>query len=402
MTVPAITGVQLGGSPDLPLLVCGPSLGTSATALWSGVAALLGGEFHVVAWDLPGHGYNRAAVNDGLTMGELAGAVLAFVDGVLDERGEAGGDFVYAGDSVGGAVGQQLLLDHPARVRAAVLACTVPCFGDAAGWRERAERVRISGTPVMVEGSARRWFAPGFLERRPESATALLHSLQDTDRFGYAAVCEALADFDLRPELHRIGTPVIAIAGAYDESAPVAGMAALAHGIANGRLVILDEVAHQAPVEAPDQTARAIREITGVSLSPNTIAERSAAGTATRREVLGDAHVDRANAGITDFTRDFQSFITDYAWGGIWTRPGLSRRDRSIAVLTAMVARGHHAELAMHLRAALTNGLTVEEIKEVLLQSAIYCGVPDANTAFRIAQQVLEDTGEQQARTDRI
>jgi 3-oxoadipate enol-lactonase/4-carboxymuconolactone decarboxylase len=112
---------------------------------------------------------------------------------------------------------------------------------------------------------------------------------------------------------------------------------------------------------------------------------------AVRREVLGDEHVDRATANATDFTRDFQQLITEYAWGTIWTRPGLDRRSRSLITLTALVARGHHEELAMHLRAALTNGLTVDEIKETLLQTAIYCGVPDANTAFRIAQDVLEE-----------
>lgn len=115
-------------------------------------------------------------------------------------------------------------------------------------------------------------------------------------------------------------------------------------------------------------------------------------GMKVRREVLGDAHVDRATAAATDFTRDFQELITTYAWGEIWTRPGLDRRSRSMITLTALVARGHHEELAMHVRAALRNGLTVDEIKEVLLQSAIYCGVPDANTAFRIAQQVLDET----------
>lgn len=390
MTVPAISGVQLGGSSDLPLLVCGPSLGTSATALWSATADLLNDEFHVVAWDLPGHGYNTAATGESFTMSELADGVLAFVDGVLAERGEPTAAFVYAGDSVGGAVGQQLMLDHPERIRAAVVACSVPRFADAAMWHERAEKVRTSGTPVMVEGSAQRWFGPGFLERQPDIAAALLHSLQDADRFGYAAVCEALADFDVRTDLHRITTPVLALAGAYDEAAPVAGMAALAHGVVDGRLVVLDRVGHQAPVEAPDETARAIREVAGSATFPRTVAERSAAGGKVRREVLGAAHVDRATASATDFTRDFQDFITDYAWGGIWTRPGLGRRERSIAVLTALVARGHHEELAMHVRAALTNGLSAEEIKEVLLQSAIYCGVPDANTAFRTAQRALE------------
>lgn len=114
-------------------------------------------------------------------------------------------------------------------------------------------------------------------------------------------------------------------------------------------------------------------------------------GMQVRREVLGGDHVDRATAGATDLTRDFQRFITEYAWGGVWTRPGLDRRTRSVITLTALVARGHHEELAMHVRAARTNGLSVEEIGEVLLQTAIYCGVPDANTAFRIAQEVLAD-----------
>jgi len=110
-----------------------------------------------------------------------------------------------------------------------------------------------------------------------------------------------------------------------------------------------------------------------------------------RRAVLGDAHVDRANAGITDLTREFQNMITRYAWGEIWTRPGLERRDRSLITMTALVTLGHHKELAMHVRAARRNGLSVDEIKEVLLQTAIYCGVPAANTAFRIATQALAD-----------
>ena len=115
------------------------------------------------------------------------------------------------------------------------------------------------------------------------------------------------------------------------------------------------------------------------------------AGMAVRREVLGDAHVDRAVANTTEFTADFQELITRYAWGTIWTRPGLDRRSRSMITLTALIARGHHEELAMHLRAARRNGLTNDEIKELMLQTAIYCGVPDANTAFRIAGQVLAD-----------
>ena len=119
--------------------------------------------------------------------------------------------------------------------------------------------------------------------------------------------------------------------------------------------------------------------------------ERRAEGMRTRREVLGDEHVDRAIESTTAFTADFQDLITRYAWGEIWTRPGLDRRTRSAVTLTALTALGHHHELAMHVRAARTNGLTPDEIKEVLLQAAIYCGVPAANRAFAIAQEVLAE-----------
>lgn len=122
-----------------------------------------------------------------------------------------------------------------------------------------------------------------------------------------------------------------------------------------------------------------------------TDAERYAQGMKNRREVLSDAHVDRAIAGTTEVTADFQDLITRYAWGDIWSRPGLDRRSRSVAVLSSLIAHGHHEELAMHLRAALRNGLTVDEIREVILQSAIYSGVPAANTAFRIADDILGD-----------
>jgi 4-carboxymuconolactone decarboxylase len=114
-------------------------------------------------------------------------------------------------------------------------------------------------------------------------------------------------------------------------------------------------------------------------------------GQAVRREVLGESYVEQASARSTEFTRDFQTLVAEFAWGTIWARPGLDRRSRSMITLTALVARGHHEELALHIAAALRNGLSREEIKEVLLQTAVYCGVPDANAAFRVAQRVLDE-----------
>jgi 4-carboxymuconolactone decarboxylase len=121
--------------------------------------------------------------------------------------------------------------------------------------------------------------------------------------------------------------------------------------------------------------------------------DRYERGMGVRREVLGDAHVEAALAGGSPLTADYQELITRYAWGEVWARPGLDRRTRSCITLTALVAGGHHSELALHLRAARRNGLTWDEIKEVLLQAAIYCGVPAANSAFAVAQRVQEEEG---------
>lgn len=119
--------------------------------------------------------------------------------------------------------------------------------------------------------------------------------------------------------------------------------------------------------------------------------DRHDAGMQVRREILGDRHVDQAEGAKTAFTDEFQNLITEYAWGEIWTRPGLDRRTRSAITLTALIARGHWEEFALHVTAALRNGLCVDEIKEVILQSAIYCGIPSANHAFAVAERTLED-----------
>jgi 3-oxoadipate enol-lactonase/4-carboxymuconolactone decarboxylase len=380
--------VQLSEPSAGPLLLLGNSIGTSGTALWSASAAFLGERFHVVVWDVPGHGKNTEPVSSGFTMAELAAGVMALGDRVLTDRGEPGGPLYYAGDSLGGAVGLQMLLDAPDRIVAAVLLCTGAKIGDAEGWHERAARVRESGIAVVINQSVERWFAPGFVEREPQVGSRLLDSLRAADAEAYALACEALAEFDVRSRLGEIAVPVLAVAGAEDFATPPEMLAEIANGVQQSELQILDGVAHLAPAEAPAEVAKLI--LTHFDAEPRAM-DRYTAGMQVRREVLGDDHVDRATAGTTDFTQDFQQLITEYAWGTIWTRPGLDRRSRSMITLTALVARGHHEELAMHVRAARRNGLSVDEIKEVLLQTAIYCGVPDANTAFRIAQAALAD-----------
>jgi len=233
-----------------PLLVLGPSLGTSAATLWTTCAAQLAGDLDVLAWDLPGHGANRAPVPGPVAMADLARDVLARVDG----------PFFWAGDSAGGAVGLQLALDAPGRVLGVVALCTGARIGTEESWRTRADLVRASGTPAVVSGSAQRWFAPGFVDRRPAVASALLHALADVDDDGYVAVCGALADFDVRDRLGEIGVPVLAVAGAQDEVCPPAMLREIADGVPGGRYAELAGVGHLAPAEAPDRVADLIRE----------------------------------------------------------------------------------------------------------------------------------------------
>lgn len=396
--VPRISGVELAGNAELPLLIVGPSLGTGVATLWGPTAALLGTTFHVVGWNLPGHG---SVVGAPFSMADLAAGVRRFTDGVraarsTQRRGAATEPTTVAGDSVGGAVSLQWALDAPEEVQALALLCTGAQIGEPQAWLDRASSVRASGTPSMVSGSAERWFGPGFLDREPQLGAALLGDLQHADAEGYAQICEALAGFDLRDRLSELTVPLLAIAGSADTPTPPTSLAAIVTGAGHGRLEVLAGVAHLAPAEAPGNVATLLGTL-AVQPSPEaghlTRSELYDAGMKVRREVLGDAHVDRASAAVTELTDDFQELITRYAWGEIWTRPGLTRKERSVGVLTALIARGHHEELAMHVRSAITNGLTVAEIKEVILQSAIYCGVPDANTAFRVAQVTLSELG---------
>jgi 3-oxoadipate enol-lactonase/4-carboxymuconolactone decarboxylase len=381
---PRLVGTDFGGPAGAPLLLLGPSLGTSADTLWARAGLHLRAHLRVVAWDLPGHGRSPAA--DAFDIPDLAAGVLALADRLGVES------FHYAGVSVGGCVGLQLLLDAPDRVHTAALLCTGAVIGTPDGWHDRAAAVRADGITAVLDGAAQRWFGSGFARSQPDLAAGLLGALRDTDPQCYTQTCQALAAFDVTGRLGDIAVPVLAIAGTEDVPTPTESLRRIASAVKDGRLEVLDDVGHLAPVEAPARVAALIAAHCGITpeTDGNTAAVHNA-GMTVRRAVLGDAHVDRAVAAITDLTADFQQMITEYAWGTIWIRPGLDRRSRSMITLTALVARGHHEELALHLRAARRNGLSNDEIKELLMQTAIYCGVPAANTAFRIASSVLAD-----------
>ncbi|HKU35643.1 MAG TPA: alpha/beta fold hydrolase [Paenarthrobacter sp.] len=259
MTKPTVKAVLLSPQRELgtkPLLVVGPSLGTS-TVLWTETAALLGDEYDVIGWDLPGHGISPAAT-EGFDVAELADAVVDLVDSV-----SPGARFHYAGVSLGGATGLQLGIKHGDRLRTLSVQCTGAKLGTPEGWLERAETVRSLGTPVMIQGSAERWFAKGFMDRQPDISSRLLHALRDADRFSYSFCCEALAGFDVREQLGSITVPTQAIAGVEDSVAPPSFAEAVASGVrAGGSFAVaeaLDGVGHLAPAETPAVVAGLMR-----------------------------------------------------------------------------------------------------------------------------------------------
>ncbi|MFF7649203.1 4-carboxymuconolactone decarboxylase [Streptomyces sp. NPDC007983] len=378
----------LDGPTTAPPLILGPSIGTSL-AVWEPQLPALARTHRTLRWDLPGHGGSLAALlpSDGsATIADLAALVLRSADAHGWDR------FGYAGISIGGAVGLHLAAHHPDRIASLAVVCSSAHFAEPSVWRERAKLVREQGTEAMVASRPGLWFSPGFADT--PRGRALLQDLRDTDRAGYAACCDILADYDVRDVLPSITAPTLVVAGRDDPATPPPHAREIADRMQGASLVEVAHAAHLAGVECPETVTSAL--VTHLANTTTTEAatddaSRHAAGMAVRRAVLGDAHVDRAVARTTPFTARFQDFITRYAWGEIWTGDGLDRRMRSAITLTALIAHGHDTELAMHVRSALTNGLTRDEIGEVLLQSAIYCGVPAANSAFATAQRVFDE-----------
>ncbi|WP_017580019.1 bifunctional 3-oxoadipate enol-lactonase/4-carboxymuconolactone decarboxylase PcaDC [Nocardiopsis valliformis] len=367
----------VSGPVDAPPLVLAGSLG-STVGMWEPQVEALSTVFRVIRVDLRGHGHSPVPEGP-YSMADLGGDVLALLDRLGIERAH------YAGLSIGGMVGQWLAVNAPERLGHLVLLATSPYMGPAQNWRDRAALARDKGTAALADAVVERWFTPDYAAAHPHEITRLRDQIVDTPDEGYAGCCGAIEHHDTREDLHRITAPTLVIAGAEDPSTPPDPHGALiAERVPGARIVVLDGAAHLLSWE---QAARVNTLITQHLAA----ADRYEAGMRVRRGVLGDAHVDRAEARKTAFTEPFQDLITRYAWGEIWTRPGLDRRTRSCMVLTALVAHGHWGEVAMHVRAALRNGLTPDEIGEVFLQAAVYCGVPAANKAFAIAQEVFDE-----------
>jgi pimeloyl-ACP methyl ester carboxylesterase len=253
-----LTTTRLAGDRSRDrLLIVGPSLGTRVDLLWSQCAALLADSCEVIGWELPGHG-RGAPATEPFTIADLADCVRRIA--ATHAHGRAA---YYAGVSLGGAAGFELALD-PGPFRAVATIAAAPQIGEPEAWRERAKFVRGAGTvAVMVEGSAQRWFAPGFIERRPAVSAALLDALAEVDSHSYACACEALAAFDIRDRMDRIAVPVAVMTGEHD------GVVTEEHARAATGLdvTVLRGVAHLPPAEDPVAAAATLAEAFGLTFA---------------------------------------------------------------------------------------------------------------------------------------
>jgi 3-oxoadipate enol-lactonase / 4-carboxymuconolactone decarboxylase len=371
---------RLEGRDDRPALILSHSLGVDH-GQWDPQAPDLLRHFRVLRHDFRGHGASDAPPGE-YTIEQLARDVLAVADAAGHDR------FAFCGLSLGGMIGQWLAANAGDRLTHLVLANTSPRM-DAARMEDRRTSVLAGGMGTVADAVLGRFFTPESLAANSPYVAATRRAVLATDPTGYAGCCAAIRDMDQTAALGRIWTPTLIIAGTGDLSTPWNGHGdALAASIINARVVRL-RTAHLSNIERPRSFTAALLDF----LLPHDEADPLSAGWAMRRAMLGDAHVDRVMAGTTAFNRDFQEIVTRYAWGDVWTRPVLDARTRRLLALATLASGGRWDEFRLHLRAGLEHELEPCDLEEMLLETAVYAGVPAANTGFHIAMEELGTTG---------
>jgi 3-oxoadipate enol-lactonase/4-carboxymuconolactone decarboxylase len=366
---------RLEGLSTRPLLVLVHTLGTDH-GLWDPQMPSLLRHFQVLRVDLRGHGASDAPAGE-YTMAQLAADVFAAFGATGRER------FSYCGLSLGGMIGQWLGAHAADRIDRLVLANTSARVADPSLFEVRRTTVLEQGIGAIEGAVMQRFFSARTLQAGDPGAESIRTVLKATSATGYAGCCAAVRDMDHRPLLAGIRVPTMVIGGDQDVSTPWEGHGdVLASGIPGARSVRL-AATHLSNRERPSGFTAALFDF----LLPAVPSDPLAAGFAVRRAMLGDAHVDRSIANATEMTREFQELITRYAWGAIWTRPGLDPRTRRLLVLAMTASLGRWEEFRLHVRTGLAAELEPVDLKEVLLQTAVYAGVPAANSGFHIVAE---------------
>jgi 3-oxoadipate enol-lactonase / 4-carboxymuconolactone decarboxylase len=368
---------RLQGNAGRPVLILSHSISTDH-AMWEPQIGDLLPHFQILRYDTRGHGASDATAGD-YSIEMLGEDILALADELEIPR------FAFCGLSLGGAIGQWVAAHSPERVTHLVLANTSPQFVPRTNWETRIATVAKGGMSSVVDVAMQRFFSSDMLAKQNPHVASIRSVFLGTDPVGYLGCCAALRDMNHVDLLRQIKSLTLVISGERDVATPWSGHGEiLAREIPGARAIHL-AAAHLSNLERPHSFTAALLEFV---LQPNV--DSLHAGFEVRRAVLGDAHVDKAIASTTEFTREFQELITRYAWGTIWSRPQLDQRTRRLLVLAITASLGRWEEFSLHLRAGLATDLELCDLKEVLLQAAVYAGVPAANTAFQIAAEQIK------------
>lgn len=373
---------QLDGPTHLPLTVFSNSLGTDLR-VWEPLLPYLRDQFRFLRYDKRGHGLSSCPpapyqpddhIND--LIGLLDALELSQVN--------------LCGLSVGGQIAQGVAARRPDLVKNLILCDTAHRIGTADMWNTRIDALVDQGLESMADSILERWFGAQFHDEQGGTMPLWRNMLVRTPVEGYGGTCAAIRDTDLEAGTRELKQPTLCVVGSEDGSTPPDLVRSLADLIPDSRFEVIEGAGHLPCVEQPKALAHLIVDF----LSQHTPASsRYELGMTVRRSVLGNAHVDRAEANKTSFDEPFQRFITESAWGSVWSRPTLSRRDRSLITIALMAALGHEDELAMHVRATRQTGASLEEVRETLLHLGVYAGVPASNTAIRIAKDAYKSIG---------
>ena len=372
------------GNAGLPVLILSHSIGTDH-AMWDLQIENLLPHFQILRYDMRGHGASEAPAGE-YSIEMLGKDILALAD-MLEVS-----QFAFCGLSLGGAIGQWVAANAPDRVTHLVLANTSPQFIPRTNWEARIAAVAKGGMGAVVDVAMQRFFSPDILARQNPHAASIRSVFLGTNPVGYLGCCAALRDMNHGDLLRQIKAPTLVISGDRDVATPWGGHGErLAKEISGAKALHL-AAAHLSNIERPHSFTTALLEFLLPQPAANT--DSLQAGFAVRRAVLGDAHVDTAIANTTEFTCEFQDLIARYAWGTIWSRPELDRRTRRLLALSITASLGRWDEFSLHVRAGLANDVELCDLKEVLLQTAVYAGVPAANTGFQIAAEQIKKNDE--------
>lgn len=372
---------RLLGAEVNPLVVLAHPLGMSQ-AVWDDVIPALLPRYRVLTWDLPGHGASQAVSGTQITPADLAAEALALVELAGAQR------FHFAGTSIGGVVGQQLIAEHSERLLSCTLTNTGAVIGNPDLWNTRAGRVRQEGLAAMSEEIVPRWFAPAAFEASPALKAGWCTQMGRGEDESYAQLCEMLGRDTFTGKLSGKNTKVQLFGGSEDMATPPATLEALSAELDGAPLEIFDGVGHVPAVEAPALFAQKLLAVLATDLGD--VANHGVAyatGLETRKQVLGEEHVARSTANANSLDAPFQQMITRLAWGELWSNNDLTRRERSMITTGILAALGRE-ELTLHLKTAKRIGLTEAELRQVLMHVAIYGGVPAANHAFALAKEL--------------